>query len=71
VDQWSAALLERVNRKTAYNSYWVKIELFYTWMLRRLDYPHKYHPFWMAAVELPAAGKIWDEKLRRGNEEYE
>jgi hypothetical protein len=65
---WSAVLLD-ANRsvRTAYRRYWVQVEKFYTWLQNHVDYPHVYHPFWMAVVEDRdgATGEIWDEKTAR------
>lgn len=58
-------LLEQVSMNTAYNTYWAKLEQFYTWLQRRVDHLHTYHPFLMAAAEYPVAGRVWAKKLGR------
>lgn len=70
VETWIDNLLRRMNLKTAYNSYWVRIERFYSWLLWHTDHPHVYNPVLMAAVEGDAARRVWDEKMarRRGGE---
>lgn len=69
VETWCAGLLGRMGHKTAYNSYWVKLERFYRWLLTHTDHPHVYSPFLMAAADGGAAGEVWEEKIRRGQEE--
>lgn len=66
VEAWMENLLDRVSMNTAYNIYWVKISKFYTWLQRRVDHPHLYHPFFMAAAEYPVAGRVWAKKIARG-----
>jgi len=65
VEAWMCRLLDRVSMNTAYNTYWVKLERFYCWLQRRVDHPHSYHPFLMAAAEYPTAADVWDKKLSR------
>lgn len=62
---WSTALLDGDRGVgTAYNRYWVQVEKFYTWLQNHVDYPHVYHPFWMAVVSDRdgPTGRIWDKK---------
>lgn len=66
VEEWVNVLLEKVSLNTAYNIYWAKLERFYTWLQRRIDHPHSYHPFLMAAAECPTASRVWDKKIERG-----
>lgn len=63
VEVWCAALSERMNVPSAYRNYWTKLERFYSWLQTHTEHPHVYHPFRMAAVEYPNAGKIWEEKI--------
>lgn len=65
VEAWMDDLLGQVSMNTAYNIYWVKLEQFYTWLQRRVDHPHTYHPFLIAAAEYPVAGRVWEKKLGR------
>lgn len=65
VEVWMSNLLDKVSMNTAYNVYWVKLEYFYWWLQRRIDHPHSYHPFLMAAAQHPAAGNVWEKKLGR------
>ena len=66
VETWCQKLLDRLKIKTAYNSYWIRIERFYTWLQWHREHPHTYQPVLMAAANGGAAGEIWDEKIRRG-----
>jgi hypothetical protein len=66
VESWCERLCESYSLKTAYNSYWVRIERFYEWLLWHRAYPHTYQPVVMAALEGPAAQRIWREKMPRG-----
>lgn len=59
VEAWMDELLKQVSMNTAYKTYGAKLEQFYTWLLRRIDHPHTYHPFLMAAAECPVAGRVW------------
>jgi len=70
VETWMNGLLTRMNLKTAYNSYWVRLERFYSWLQWHTEHPHVYNPLLMAAVDGEAARKVWDEKMarRRGGE---
>lgn len=68
VEVWIASLLEDRNRKTTYNSYWVRLERFYSWLQWHTDHPHRYHPCLMAAGTYPASHAIWQEKIQRGRE---
>lgn len=65
VETWMADLLDRLKLKTAYNSYWVRIERFYWWLQWRTDHPHNYHPVLMAAANGEASEEIWEEKMAR------
>ena len=68
VEEWCDRLISTLTLKTAYNTYWVKLERFYTWLQYHTGHPHCYHPVLMAAAAYPAAGEIWNEKIQRGNE---
>jgi len=68
VDSWVGELLDRVSLNTAYNTYWVKLERFYTWLQRHPDHPHVYHPVLMSAANHEHASTVWDRKLQRGRD---
>jgi hypothetical protein len=67
VEAWCQHLVDTLKIKTAYNSYWVRIERFYTWLYWHRSHPHCYNPVVMAAIDGDASGKIWEEKISRGN----
>ncbi|WP_257299662.1 hypothetical protein [Haloarchaeobius sp. FL176] len=67
VESWCQHLVNTLKIKTAYNSYWVRVERFYTWLYWHRSHPHCYNPVLMAAIDGGASGQIWDEKIRRGN----
>lgn len=71
VEAWCGDLVDQYVLRTAYNSYWVRIERFYRWLRWHTDHPHVYNPMLMAAAEYPAAGSIWDEKISRGESDGE
>ena len=39
--------------------YWAAIERFYRWMFHHTEYPHRYNPFVMAAVEDSTSEELW------------
>ena len=51
VETWMDDLLSRLKLKTAYNSYWVRLERFYSWLQWHTEHPHVYNPVLMAAVD--------------------
>lgn len=66
VNAYCSDLLDRVKPLTAYQSYWVHLEAFFTWLQHRTDHPHTYHPVLMAAREAgSSARRIWDTKMER------
>lgn len=65
IETWMHNLLDRVTLNTAYNTYWTKLERFYTWLQHHTDHPHVYHPVLMAAANHEAAGVVWEKKLGR------
>lgn len=67
VAAWCEKLLDRVKVTTAYTEYWVRIEGMYTWLQEHTEYPHIYHPMWMAVTEDDNAREIWNAKLSSGN----
>jgi hypothetical protein len=67
VESWTEQLLDRVTVETAYSEYWNRIEGLYTWLQTRTDYPHVYHPVWMAVANYPHSKTVWNHKLGRGN----
>jgi hypothetical protein len=40
--------------------YWADIERFYRWMFQHAEYPHRYHPVVMAAVNYKTSRKLWE-----------
>lgn len=64
VETYSVSLLDQYAIYTA-AKYWTNIERFYGWLQEHTEHPHLYHPFLMAADEYDAAGRIWDQKVRR------
>ncbi|WP_435344855.1 hypothetical protein [Haloarchaeobius sp. HRN-SO-5] len=69
VEAWCQHLVDTLTLKTAYNTYWTRLERFYTWLQWNRSHPHTYNPVLMAAIEGDAAERIWDEKIRRGHGE--
>jgi hypothetical protein len=67
VERWSERLLDRLTLNTAYSEYWTYIEGFYSWLQNSTDYPHVYHPVWMAVAEYENSREIWNHKLSSGN----
>ncbi|WP_435345068.1 hypothetical protein [Haloarchaeobius sp. HRN-SO-5] len=65
-DMYAQKLIEEfdVNRETAAR-YWGDIEKFYRWMFHHTEYPHRYHPFVMAAVAYESSRELWDEVVTR------
>lgn len=43
--------------------YWSDIERFYRWMFYHADYPHRYHPFVMAATNYETSRELWNETV--------
>ncbi|WP_222919107.1 hypothetical protein [Natrinema sp. SYSU A 869] len=66
VETFISGLLDRMESRTAYQPYWVRLESFYDHLQWRVDHPHRYHPVVMAAtVPESAARRVWEEKLDR------
>ncbi|WP_246986859.1 hypothetical protein [Halorientalis marina] len=63
VETWCERLLSDVNTRTAYKTYWSKLERFYTWLLWHTEHPHLYHPVLMAAAQFEHAGEVWTTKI--------
>lgn len=68
IEEWSQFLVDEYKVKTAYNSYWVRVERFYSWLQWHTDHPHVYHPPRMAAANYEASSTIWQEKIQRGRQ---
>lgn len=68
IEAWCDELLDDLKVKTAYNSYWVRVERFYKWLYWHRDHPHCYNPVLMAAANGGAAGVVWEEKIGRWDE---
>lgn len=39
--------------------YWADVERFYRWMFHHVEYPHRYHPFVMAAANYDTGNALW------------
>lgn len=63
--------LEHRGKKVTYNPYFNTLENWYQWMVIRVDFPHTYNPFRMAAVEDETVREIWMQRHRpwENNEE--
>lgn len=44
--------------------YWADLERFYRWMFHHAEYPHRYHPFVMAAVNHDRSRELWNHKVK-------
>ncbi|WP_267642067.1 hypothetical protein [Haloarchaeobius amylolyticus] len=66
-DAYAQKLIEEfdVTLETAAR-YWGDVEKFYRWMFHHTDYPHRYHPFVMAAAAYEPSRALWEEKVTRG-----
>ena len=53
-----------LNQQTA-SDYWSAVERFYRWMFHHAEYPHRYHPFVMAAARYNMSNKLWREAVDR------
>jgi len=47
------------------SKYWGDIERFYRWMFHHTEYPHRYHPFVMAASNYESSRETWIQLLTR------
>lgn len=66
VETFMAGLLDRMKPRTAYQTYWSRLEAFYTWLQWHTEHPHRYHPVLMAAaVPDSTAARLWAVKLGR------
>lgn len=65
IEAFAASLLQRCSPLSAYQTYFTKLESFYTWLLYHTAHPHFYHPVWMAANEHDRTREIWDAKIAR------
>lgn len=43
--------------------YWSFVERFYRWMFVRVDYPHRYNPFVMAAANYDTSRDLWNHAI--------
>ncbi len=64
IESWLCELAETRTLGTVYAEYWVRVEEFYTWLMRHTAYPHVYNPVWMAAAAHPTAGAMWAQKTQ-------
>ena len=55
-----------LNLRTA-STYWSDIERFYRWMFHDAEFPHRYHPFLMAAVNHEPSSELWRDEITRGD----
>ena len=67
VEAWAYSLTGEYSIGYA-STNWEQIERFYSWLMWHSDYPHRYHPFLMAAAREGAASDIWWEKISRSIE---
>lgn len=44
---------------SAASEYWATVERFYRWMFHHAEYPHRYHPFVMAAANYDISNALW------------
>jgi len=67
VESWYKGLLNEMALETIYSRYFVQVEGFFSWLQSHADYPHVYHPLWMAAAdpEAEATTTIWEFKINR------
>jgi hypothetical protein len=59
-ERYAAYLLDEysVSRVTA-SDYWAGIERFYRWMFHHAEFPHRYNPFVMAAIDDSLCEQLW------------
>ena len=63
VETFFGSLLHRMNRTTAYNNYWSRLEAFFDYLMWHTDHPHVYHPPMMAAIRYDTTASIWQRKM--------
>ena len=65
-EEYAQELLEQyaVSLETA-AKYWGDIERFYRWLFNHADYPHRYHPFVMAAATYERSREFWELSIDR------
>lgn len=63
-EAYATCLIEEfsLTRSTA-AEYWADIERFYRWMFHDAEYPHRYHPFVMAAANYETSSDLWYEAI--------
>lgn len=54
---------EKVSPKTMYDERFRVVEGFFSFLLRRVDYPHRYNPVVMAACEPGVTRAMWNHRL--------
>lgn len=63
VETWLESLLESASVNTVYQNYWSRLAAFYHWLVWSTEFPHRYDPVLMAAVD--GTGRIvWNERMR-------
>lgn len=65
VETWFSDLLSRLKTDTVYGRRFVWLEGFFEWLQNHTEYPHVYHPVWMAAADpdAEATGTLWNYKM--------
>lgn len=63
VESWMADLLDEYAIATVYDR-WMRLEAFYSWLQWHAEFPHRYNPVLMAAVEGAAGRTLWNHKMR-------
>lgn len=56
-------LYERDLKHSTSADYWSCVERFYRWMFFHTEYPHRYNPFVMAAVQEQTSHELWMEAI--------
>ena len=59
-ERYATYLLQEhsISRVTA-SDYWAGIERFYRWMFHHTEYPHRYNPFVIAAIQDSVCEQLW------------
>lgn len=67
IENWLGQLLDSRTIGTVYDEYFSTIYLFYAWLWYHTEYPHKYSPVVMAAVEGGTTRRCWEYKIELRN----
>lgn len=66
VEGYANRLLEEFELSpTVAARYWGELERFYRWMLEHTEYPHRYNPFVMAAINYDTSRDLWYQIMDR------